>query len=386
MFRNTLRPLIFANHRNLAVTDVVTPGNRATLERITYTIATSAVNATRQVLYNKAVRVNRSTLALFGELRQQEKFEFPAVTTLLINSAGPIERARESYRVNFVPYITSDEVDQLYQQDCYDPAFEETFGLAMSRAHYSLRMTEVDIYNEISSHWWTTYMEGFDPHNVHFPNNATLDYTHFRRVNAYQPMSFRDLDDATAFACISLEETLYDLPGPCFTSEVGPFVVAMEHPTFNDIPPHFREDIAINKSPPVRLTTFTPREQITHADAVHYGRFQGDRALFDAAHPSVLDPNVPLNNWRNAMTTAVEACLNPDPSAGTVARPGTSPTRPSQNYVAPPAPHVVAPEALVVGTQYRKCKAISVYFDHVLLRGYETKKTAHRISEANKPK
>jgi hypothetical protein len=213
LFTNTLKPLIYANARNVGVNDLVQPANRIRLNDITYTVAVCAIGALRAVIYAKAMRINNAVLRLFGDRPRHEKFTFPALTTLLINACGPIYRSFESYRCLFIPYITKDDLEDLKLDERYVPPYLELFSLALSRAHYSIRSSSVDIYNDISSYWWTLHVVVLEEHieEIKANENKTKGKTTtsssrintiIDRVNVYSPMSFKDIDDSVVLGSI----------------------------------------------------------------------------------------------------------------------------------------------------------------------------------------
>merc|ERR1719223_2509743 len=132
------------------------------------------------------------------------------------------------------------------------------FRLAMQRAHYSIMMSDIDINNEDSSHWWTLHVVQTTPTSANAPTHQTT----------YSPISFTDLDNATTLAGAILSTTLYDFPGPIHTARIGPFVSHTGASTSTDIPAALRDDIGFNVSPPVRLYEFEASRPATQADVI----------------------------------------------------------------------------------------------------------------------
>jgi hypothetical protein len=390
LFTNTVKPIIYANARNLGINDFTIPNNQIRLNNITFTVCVSAIKGLRAVIYNKAMRIDNATLALFGNRPKMEEYSFPALTTLLINSCGPITRTHESYRCIFIPYITHQDVEDLKTSPHYFPNYLELFTLALNRAHYSIRSTDIDLYNKDQSHWWTLHVVALKSHEYEIKSpdsrtnssaSATTDpltqtVKIIDRVNVYSPMSFKDIDHATTFASICLDETLYDLPGPCYTSTFGPFVTDSLPVEIADIPAPFDTDLCINISPPVRLTTFSEARALTNIDAVSLGMTQNDTDLVDTVSPSVINPNRAYNQYRVKIDETIQAHLAPE--QGQMIDPRNPYGMPRKFAIDP----VYAEPDMHGKTMYY---GTNLYFDHQMLNNYEKEATQLTIKEANKP-
>jgi hypothetical protein len=392
LFTNTLKPLIYANARNVGVNDLVQPANRIRLNDITYTVAVCAIGALRAVIYAKAMRVNNAVLRLFGDRPRHEKYTFPALTTLLINACGPINRSFESYRCLFIPYITKEDLETIKKDERYVPSYLELFSLALSRAHYSIRSSGVDIYNDISSYWWTLHVVVLEEHD----DTISVAETQSKgktlssqsrvnkivdRVNVYSPMSFKDIDDSVVFSAICMDETLYDFPGPCYTSKIGPFAAHTKPKTVADVPRPYNRDIYINKSVPVRLTNFIEVKDINGPEAAVFGAFQNDTKLSDETPSELVNPHRAISDFKNRIEAALYNATNP--------------TEPGQIVASKSSPKVayVEPQPLTFGsvvdpipmTAYKLYEGFNYYFDHQILMNYSKESTQHLVEEANKP-
>jgi hypothetical protein len=254
LFTNQLKPLIYANARQLSIEGTTNPGDINELDSIVYTMVISAVRATRTVAFFKAERLLTNVVGTFGPRPEHDKFSFPAVTTLLVNSIGPITAERTPYRCEFIPYITQQEVSALYTDARYNIRRERIAHQALESLSYWVNFVDVDVNEQVSSGWWTMHIVPSKYRN----NEVTC-------IHAYNPMSFNDLDSATTLAAVTLERTLYSFPGPCHTAKIGPFVAPKGSSTFDDIPIRFRSDLSVNQSPPVCICKFTVLQEATPA-------------------------------------------------------------------------------------------------------------------------
>jgi hypothetical protein len=246
LFTAIIRPLVYANARNLSVATYTQAADTAILDNIIYSVAVNGLKALYGVLYYKASSHISHLTNLFGPNPETEKFSFPAMMTLLISSAGPVVRERESYRCVFVPHILEADVAAAYADNQYDFRYERTFLEVLEHINYSVVTTSVDINSTESSHWWTLHV-----------TDSKRDLNGNRTAkNVYNPMSFQDCDNATILGAIGLIDTLYEFPGPCHTSRLGPFIARTGPHAFEDIPIHLRSDLSVNESPPVRVWRF----------------------------------------------------------------------------------------------------------------------------------
>uniref|UniRef100_A0A2V0RAT9 Uncharacterized protein n=1 Tax=viral metagenome TaxID=1070528 RepID=A0A2V0RAT9_9ZZZZ len=280
----TITPIVYGNYRGLGVRSVTATSDVDYLDSVIYTVATNAVQACYAVGFTKTQKVNYGSVLHYGGRPEVDKFTMPALTALFINSFGPITRARESYRCTFVPILNKTNVDALRAAVKYDPRKEEMFRLSMQRAHYSITMSDIDINNEESSHWWTLHVVQTTPSGFTDPTHQTV----------YSPISFTDLDNATTLAGAILSATLYDFPGPIHTARIGPFVTHTGASTPADIPAALRDDIGFNVSPPVRLFEFEASRPATQADVIAFGPIQSNTAITNLGDPVLRNPGQAL--------------------------------------------------------------------------------------------
>jgi hypothetical protein len=283
-FTSSIVPIVYGNYRGLGVRTVTAAADVAYLNSAIYTVATNAVQACYAVGFTKTQKVNYGSVLLYGGRPEVDKFTFPALTALFVNSFGPITRARESYRCTFVPILNKTDVEALRLDPRYDPRKEEMFRLSMQRAHYSIMMSDIDIHNEETSNWWTLHVVQTTPPGQATPTHQT----------AYSPFSFTDLDNATTLAGAILSTTLYDFPGPVHTARIGPFVAHTGASTPADIPAALRDDLGFNVSPPVRLYEFEASRPATQADVIAFGPIQSNPAITNLADPVLLNPGQAL--------------------------------------------------------------------------------------------
>jgi hypothetical protein len=306
----------------------------------------------------------------------------------LINSVGPVQRARESYRCLFIPYVTANDVAGLYADNRYNPRYEEVFALAMSRVHYSVVMSDVDIYNDKHSHWWTLHVTTQERDND--GNRSTK--------NVYSPISFNDVDHSVTMAAVCLVDTLYNFPGPCHTAVIGPFASQLNPAGIDDIPAPFNDDLHANVSPPVALISFRRGPNLTNAAASYFGELQNDNTIAGLVAPRLAQASDRVNQYRAAMeqhadareTAASQAAQQASQSGSQLALtgPGAAPaqrTSPPRVRRPPPAPTIPGLNDPCGNANYRMYEATVLYFDHKFFNNFAVSRTEHIVTKANRP-
>ncbi|BAU79512.1 hypothetical protein RVD_032 [Diatom colony associated dsRNA virus 14] len=278
-YANTLKPIVYGNFRNIGARTLTDQADRNLLDNVILTVATNAVIATYAVCHTKACKLNAGAISLFGNYSPVDCTRFPALTSLLINSIGPVEAPALPYRCTFVPYIVWDNVHDLITQANYTSHLYELFIQAMKRGK-TVAMSDVDVSNNQSNHWWTLFMS-----NVQ--TTTTGATTRTGDITAFCPFSFADRDHAVILAAFVIEETLYDVPGPLVTATVGPFARMYPPTSVEDIPDVYRTSLAVNPHVPAIFATFTKVSNMSHASAVTFGILQNDSNISDLAFETV---------------------------------------------------------------------------------------------------
>lgn len=273
LFRRMVRPFARAIHRYLGLQDPTNDPNNI-IRNTTYTVAADAVAATMAVMYRKAVKRNPGSAQTFGGIPIGDKFQNINIISLLANSIGPLERERDPYRCLFIPYITQAEVQATLTDPWYTPRLAKQFFLTISRSYTQVELTDIDVFNDTSSPWWTLYpVQDGDNRNV------------------YSPYNFNDQDSASVLASISLDDALYALPGPLHTATVGPFVAQNAPANINDIPAALRRDVDINESPPVVLIQPERIREATAAELIAHANRHNDPVMAAVPHQSNRNPH-----------------------------------------------------------------------------------------------
>jgi hypothetical protein len=224
-------------------------------------------------MFNKAARIDSYSIMRFGSYAPIDSVRFPIMATTLCNSLGPIESTQLPYKCTFIPYMTRTEIDDMFQQAGYTNHYYESFLQAMRRGR-TIMMTDVNIHEQTSSHWWTNYYENVRP-------STQGGVTTPGHITAFCPFSYDQRDNNVLLAAIVTEDTLYELPGPCITSKIGPFARMYPPTVIDDIPEHFRSRIAINRHVPAITVKFEEYGSLNHITAVTYGEIQKDQAILD---------------------------------------------------------------------------------------------------------
>jgi hypothetical protein len=282
-YANTLKPIVFGNFRNIGARTITDAADTAFLNNVVRTVATNAVICTYAVAFNKAARINAGSATRFGDYNPVDANRFPALTTLLVSSLGPLEASHLPYKCTFIPYLVAADVAVLINQAGYNVSFYESFLQAMKRGR-TISMTDVDVSSVDSSPWWTLFMNNTRPTAT--GNNVTPG-----QITAFNPNSFDDRNPAVLLGSMVLEDTLYDLPGPVITTVIGPFASIRAPTSIADIPAPFNDALHINKHVPAIYVTFTKVSDINHASAVYLGRYQNDEDIVDLSDLNFDEPS-----------------------------------------------------------------------------------------------
>uniref|UniRef100_A0A2V0RJT4 Uncharacterized protein n=1 Tax=viral metagenome TaxID=1070528 RepID=A0A2V0RJT4_9ZZZZ len=370
----TIHPLVHGNYRSIGTRTNTAAADIAFLDQVTYTISANAVAAAYAVLFHKARATNNGYVQLFGGLPEVDKFKYPAFTTLLINSLGPIQRDRDPYICLFLPWMAKNAVDALRNNAAYLPRHEELFITGMQRTRNVL-LTDVDVGNVDSSPWWCLYIKR-NPTTAGTPNPGA--------TTVLNPISYDDRDTATILGGLVLTATLYELPGPCHTAEIGPFVGPPGN-DWNAIPNPFRRDVVINGSPRAIDFVFTDLGPVTHAAASIFGTLQGDLTLANAADPTLSNIQANLTNLHNSWLAHLQSIQAPQPTSSSIVDPNAAKPKRARTETPPGQSHCPDMNDNVPGLIHLHIRKVTViYFDHRLYDNVSTARQGNVITEANR--
>jgi len=358
-YANTLKPIVYGNFRNIGARTVTDNADTTFLNNVILTVATNAVVCTYAVAFNKAAKLDAGAVTLFGDFNPVDANRFPALTSSLITSLGPVEAQHLPFKCTFIPYLDRTDVNALIQQNGYTTHFYESFLQAMKRGRTVL-MTDVNVHEVRSSAWWTLYMDNQRPSvtgNVVLPGHIT----------AYNPNSFDDRETAIILAALVLEDTLYDLPGPLITTTIGPFACANHPRTINDIPEPFNSGIHINRHVPALFIKFEHFDELNHANALTFGQIQDDDAITGLSELPFPDSALPSK-------------------ATQVVQPPTKKTKSGTSSVSSTTTKSGPTDSLAqVGTDTHGLYTATVlYFDHVLANKVPHSRRSNVVTDANK--
>jgi hypothetical protein len=385
LFTNQLKPLIYANARQLSLETTTNLGDINELNSIVYTMAISAVRATRTVAFHKAERLLTNVVGTFGPRPEHDKFSFPAVTTLIINSIGPVIADRTPYRCEFIPYIIQQEVTALYTDARYNIRRGRIAHQALKSLSYWVNFVDVDVNEQTSSGWWTMHIVP--------SKRRDLEVT---CIHAYNPMSFNDLDSATTLAAVTLEKTLYTFPGPCHTTKIGPFIAPKGSSTFNDIPLRFRSDLSVNQSPPVCICKFTTIQEATPAMLIMEYQHESthgrdNRELLNEIPYHFLRAEDSADEINKTVTSAVQAYLQEIEQGYAKETTTEQPqeesakkmTRTTPRFKHPDIESVDGINEIVKDTNYNQYVVDIYYFDHQFLKDFRVENRNQIVLKAN---
>jgi hypothetical protein len=376
LFTNQLQPLIYANARQLSLYGAQNANDTNELDAIIYTLAIGATKAARTTAFMKAKPFLSNLGALFGTHPDNEKYRYPAATTLLISSLGPVVSERLSYRCEFIPCITQQDIDALYNDARYSVLHERNAAFILKQIPTWVTCTDVNVEETISSPWWML-------HIVPSKHNKGLRTCN----NAYLPVSFNDIDNAICIAAISMDTTLYEFPAMCHTAKVGPFVTKTNASDFEDIPLRLRNDLTINESPPVMLYQFKHVRNATNADLIFEYLF--DQTLNDILSPC---PDIFCNTEAetkkvNADTEhAVQQFVKAHKSQTKAASPDKQAKKRAKtpvSFIPPENPNYPKLDDEAYGAEYSVFFAEIYYFDHQILKDFRIATRNQIILSAN---
>lgn len=351
-YANTLKPIVFGNFRNIGARTITDQSDKTFLDNVVRTVATNAVICTYAVAFNKAASIDAGAVTKFGDFNPVDANRFPALTTLLVSSLGPLEANHLPYKCTFVPYFQHAEVNNLINQTGYSPSYYESFLQAMKRGR-TINMSDVDVHTKESSPWWTLYMDNLRP-------TTAGTRTTPGHITAYNPNSFDERNPAILLASMVLEDTLYPLPGPLIVATIGPFASMREPTTVDDIPDMFMGPNHVNKHVPALFVKFTQGDQLTHATALTFGEYQKDREIAKLS-------DLPTDN----------PAAKPPPQKRTKSASATP-----ESEVITNVPY--ADDTVSTRREVALYTATVIYFDHIIAYKVPHNRRANIVTDANK--
>lgn len=369
-YANTLKPIVYGNFRNIGARTLSESADTTLLDSVVATVATNACVASYSVLLNKCIKEDASMITEFGRHAHVDSLRFPALTTLLVNSLGPVQTDTQPYRCKFLPYLVWTEIETLLAGSGYKSSYQEIFNTAMQRGR-TIQMTDVDVNNNTSSHWWTLYTNNHIP-TVDASGNPALQRRN--TLSVYCPFRFAERDDATVLGAVALETTLYEAPGPIISAVIGPFATISQPRTIDDIPKQFRNSLAVNSHYPARLILFDKVCRMTNAHALAFGDLQQDEAIYklasagctsESVNAPTFEENVEFTEYSDNKKRKIDAS-----SLRTVTLTTSTSTKPGITEQ-------------VNNTQAKLYYATILYFDHHLVRDVTLHQRNAIITSAN---
>lgn len=358
-FANTLKPLVYGNFRNIGARTITDAADITFLDNVIRTVATNAIICAYAVAFNKAASLNAGSVTYFGDYNPVDSNRFPALTTLLVSSIGPLEASHLPYKCTFIPYLVNTEVTNLINQAGYNVSYYESFLQAMKRGR-TISMADVDVHSRDSSPWWTLFMNNERP-------TTTAGITTPGQISAFNPNSFDDRNPAILLGAMVLEDTLYDLPGPIITTTIGPFACQHEPHSIADIPAPFNGPTYINPHVPAISVQFEFVTTLNHANSLVLGLFQEDDAIADLS-------DLPYPEKEDEQSEATT----------TTKKSKTSATRKRATATESKTPVKDTVENVGLYNGSGMYTATILYFDHVIAVRVPHTRRANIVTDANK--
>jgi hypothetical protein len=265
---NAIRPIIEGNFRALGLRSFTDPNDVTAINSILFTIAVNAAYATTVVSYNKAVRIDSSLTTRFGAMASEPHSNYPALLSALIMSFGPYQTSTLPYKALFVPIISLESVNQKFNDNRYQAAQLVNFTQMLTRVR-TIMTTDVDFKSDESTPWWMLYRVPIDRTLVSAANPELID--------VFSPTEFANRSITTNLGGLVLDRTLYDLPGPCITTQLGPFPARTPPERLDDLPLYYRNQLRLNPHVPAIAFEFEEYNNVTSkADLYHFSRLFDD--------------------------------------------------------------------------------------------------------------